>query len=155
VSAPGVSLPYSWTITAGSLPPGLLLNTLTGVVSGTPTAAGTYSFTVQVNTMGGGTVTEGPSITINLAPAITTTSLPTGKVGISYSGALAASDGTSPYTWSVSAGSLPAGLSLNSSSGTISGTPTAAGTYSFTSAVTDSVGSTATETLSIMINTTT
>jgi hypothetical protein len=95
------------------------------------------------NNGGGGTPT--PSGT---APTITTTSLPNGLVGASYSASLSAS-GTTPITWSIQSGSLPAGLSL-SSSGTISGTPTATGSSSFTVRATNSVGS-ATRSFSINI----
>ncbi|MBI5399600.1 hypothetical protein HZB07_03175, partial [Candidatus Saganbacteria bacterium] len=77
------------------------------------------------------------TLTVNLtvnppaAPTITTSSLPSGTVGIAYSQALAATGGTTPYTWSISAGTLPAGLTL-SSAGVISGSPTTAQTASFT-----------------------
>src|SRR5208283_4784413 len=98
------------------------------------------------------TATQALSITINAALTITTTSLPGGEAGVGYSQTLAASGGTTPYTWSVSAGTLPAGLSL-SSAGVISGTPTTAGTSSFTVQVADSAGGKATQALSITINT--
>jgi len=81
---------------------------------------------------------------------VTTTSLPSGTVGTAYSATLSASGGTPPYTWSVSAGSVPPGLSLLQS-GTISGTPTTSGTFSFTVKVTDSTGTSATADLSITI----
>lgn len=87
----------------------------------------------------------------NTAPlTITTTSLPNGTVGTAYSATLAATGGTPPYTWTES-GTLPAGLTL-SSSGTISGTPTAAGTSSFTIQVKDSASGTASAGLSITVN---
>ncbi|WP_087065848.1 S-layer homology domain-containing protein [Intestinibacillus massiliensis] len=84
------------------------------------------------------------------APTITTTSLPDGTIGTAYSQALAATSGTA-ITWSVASGSLPAGLSLNGSTGVISGTPTAAGTSSFTVKAENSAGS-ATKALSITIS---
>jgi len=71
-------------------------------------------------------------------PNITTTSLPDGTVSIAYSQTLTATGGTTPYTWIISSGSLPAGLSLNSSTGEISGTPTSTGTSNFTVKVVDS-----------------
>ena len=70
-------------------------------------------------------------------PNITTTSLPQGTVGVAYSATLMASGGKKPYTWSISAGSLPAGLVLNASTGVISGMPTGSGTFNFTVKVTD------------------
>ena len=81
---------------------------------------------------------------------ITTPSLPGGKVGIAYSQSLAAGGGTPPYLWSISAGTLPAGLAL-SPTGQISGTPAAAGAANFTVKVTDSSSASATKALSISI----
>jgi len=83
------------------------------------------------------------------APAITTTSLPGGTVGVAYSQTLAAT-GTTPITWSISAGSLPAGLSLNATTGVISGNPTTAGTSNFTVKATNGTGD-ATKALSITV----
>jgi mRNA-degrading endonuclease toxin of MazEF toxin-antitoxin module len=74
------------------------------------------------------------------APIITTASLPDAMNGTAYSQTLAASSGTLPYTWSITVGSLPAGLSLTASTGRISGTPTVNGTSTFTVRVTDSAG---------------
>ncbi|HRJ52820.1 MAG TPA: cellulase family glycosylhydrolase [Candidatus Thiothrix moscowensis] len=82
---------------------------------------------------------------------ITTTSLTAGTAGTAYSAQASASGGTSPYTWSLAAGSLPTGLSL-STAGIISGTPTTAGTASFSVKVTDSKGLSDTQTLSLTIN---
>jgi hypothetical protein len=84
---------------------------------------------------------------------ITTTSLPGATVGTAYNQTLAASSGTAPYSWSISAGALPAGLSLNATTGVISGPPTAAGTANFTVMVTDSSSpaGTATRALSITV----
>jgi hypothetical protein len=100
------------------------------------------------------TATKSLSITISTPLAITTTSLPNGFVGVAYSQTVAATGGTTPYTWTISVGSLPSGLSLNSSTGTISGSPTAAGTSSFTIQVTDSASpthNTVTQALSITV----
>jgi hypothetical protein len=84
-------------------------------------------------------------------PSITTASLPNGTVGQSYSGSVAATGGTTPYTWSATG--LPAGLSLDSSSGAISGIPTASGTSTVTVTVTDANGLTDSATLSLMVAT--
>ena len=147
LSASGGTTPYSWSVTSGSLPAGLSLGS-GGTISGTPTSAGTSTFTVQVS--GGGTATKSLSITVNPASLqVTTSSLPAGTVGTAYSQSLSASGGTTPYSWSVTSGSLPAGLSLGSG-GTISGTPTSAGTSTFTVQV--SGGGTATKSLSVTVN---
>ena len=71
--------------------------------------------------------------------SIATNTLPNGKVGTAYSKTMAANSGTAPYTWTIIAGALPAGVSL-SSSGVISGTPTTAGTASVTLQATDANG---------------
>lgn len=89
----------------------------------------------------------------NIAPlAVTTSSLPAATVGSFYSRTLTASGGVGPYSWSISSGAFPAGLSLNSASGTISGTPTASGKSSFTVRVTDSRGVTAVKSLSLTVS---
>ena len=154
VQASGGTTPYSWSVSAGSLPAGLSLGASTGVISGTPTTAGTASFTVQVKDSLNKTATKALTITVAAAPqppSVTTTSLPSGTAGTSYSTTLQASGGTTPYSWSLSAGSLPAGLSLVTSTGVISGTPTTAGTASFTVKVTDGVNNTGTKALSITV----
>ncbi len=89
--------------------------------------------------------------------AVTTTSVPGGDVGVAYSTTLAATGGTSPYTWAVDPATLPAGLSLNASTGVISGTPSATGASNFTVTVTDSTSPTpmvVTQPLQITISTT-
>ena len=95
------------------------------------------------------------SITVQGAPVISTTSLPSGNQGTPYSGTVSATGGVSPFTWSVSSGSLPPGLSLGASttsSVTITGTPSTQGTFNFTIKVTDSSGAFGTQPLSIAIN---
>ena len=130
----------TWTVTTGTLPAGLTLNA-DGTITGTPTTTGTSDFTVQASAGDNITAAKALRITVEAAQAIniTTTSLPDGRVGASYTATLAAS--VSGITWSVSSGSLPAGLTLNASTGTISGTPTTAGTSTFTVRAANSSGS--------------
>ena len=128
------------------MPTGLTLSA-TGVISGAPTTAGAFNFSVQA-TNSKGSDTKALSMTITAAPAITTTTLPAGITGTSYSQTLTAT-GTAPINWSLASGNLPTGLNL-SAAGAISGTPTEAGTFNFTVQATNSAGSD-TKTLSIMI----
>ena len=139
--ASGGSPPYRWSLSSGALPAGLSLDSTTGTISGTPSAAGTYNFTVRVTDSAQGTATKAFVLTVAQVvqnPTIQTASpLPAAMVGVSYSVTLAATGGTTPYRWSLTSGSLPPGLSLASTTGVISGTPTAAGSYNFTVQVTD------------------
>jgi hypothetical protein len=145
---------YVWSVATGSTLPGGLTLSAAGVLSGTPTTTGTPSFTVSVtdsvsNPAGSATL----SMTIKPAVSVTTsTPLPTGYVGSSYSQTLAATGGAgTPYTWTVTAGStLPAGLTL-STAGVLSGTPTTTGTPSFSVTATDSVSNTGVATLGLTI----
>jgi len=154
----GGTTPYTWSISSGALPGGLSLGQSNGVISGTPTTSGQFTFTAMVTDSTSPTpqtATQSFSFTIAAAssqpPSVTTTSLPGGTVGSAYSATLGATGGTIPYTWSISAGTLPAGLNLTASSGVISGTPTSAGNSSFTVRVKDAKNNTATKTLSISI----
>ncbi|MEK7866544.1 MAG: Ig domain-containing protein, partial [Planctomycetota bacterium] len=153
LAASGGTPPYTWSLSAGSLPTGLTLAASTGLISGTPTATGAFSFTARVTDANSLSATRALSITIDAATLnITTTSLPNGQVGAAYSRTLAATGGTTPYTWSLSSGSLPTGLALNASTGAITGTPTATGTSSFTVRANDSASRSDTQALSITID---
>jgi len=151
LAATGGAAPYTWSISSGSLPSGLALNAGTGEISGTPTSTGTTSFTVRVTDSVSATATRSLSITVAAAVSVTTATLPNGAVGTSYSQTVAATGGTGSYTWAITSGSLPGGLTLTASSGRISGTPNSAGTFSFTIRATDTAGRTATKDLSITI----
>jgi hypothetical protein len=138
--------PFAWSIARGALPAGITLNSTTGALSGTPTTPGTFTFTVSV-TGGGQTATQ--SLTITVAPIITTATLPNATVGTPYSQTLTAG-GSGTFTWSVSTGALPAGITLNSTTGALSGTPTTPGTFTFTVSVTGG-GQTATQSFTITV----
>ena len=147
----GGTSPFTWSVSAGTLPAGLTLGASTGLLSGTPTAAGTYSFTVKVTDHAGLTATEPVTLTVIAGPSLSFPAPPAGWTHTVYSDTLTVTGGTSPYTWSVSSGSLPAGISL-SADGNLTGTPTATGTYSFTVKVTDATGQSATQATSISIS---
>nr|WP_211162536.1 putative Ig domain-containing protein [Aeromonas sp. DNRA1] len=240
VTATGGSTPYTYAITAGSLPAGLSLNTSSGVISGTPSASGTGNFTVTATDANSATGSQAYSLVINGLPpvanavsttvaanssanpitlnitggaassvavasaashgtatasgtsitytptagyagsdsftytatnasgtsspatvtitvstptlAITPTTLPDGTQGTAYNQTVTAAAGSAPYTYAITAGSLPAGLSLNTSSGVISGTPSASGTFNLTLTATDANSATGSQAYSLVIN---
>ncbi len=138
LSASGGAAPYSWSLTSGSLP-GLSLAS-DGTLSGTPTSAGTFRFAVQLTDYSNPAQKASAALSLTVGPAalaVSASSLPDATAGSAYSQDLSASGGTKPYSWSLTSGTLPAGLSL-ARNGTISGTPTAAGTSAFTVQATDS-----------------
>lgn len=142
IASGGIS-PYTYAVTAGALPTGLTLST--GIISGTPTAGGTFNFTVTAtgsSTGAGLPHTGSQAYALVIAPPtvnLPATGLANGTQGAAYSATLnPASGGISPYTYAVTAGSLPAGVTLNGANGTLSGTPSASGTFNFSVTATDS-----------------
>ena len=148
LAAAGGTPPYTWALTAGALPAALTLSTA-GTITGAPTATGTFQFTATVTDSASGKASQQFTLIVAGGLAITTTTLPGGKVGTSYSQTLTATGGTPPYTFATSAGSLPPGITLTGA--VLSGMPTKTGSYTFTIQVTDSVSATATEQLTIAI----
>ena len=142
---------FNWTIISGTLPSGLSLNPA-GIITGTPTATSSASFTVQaVDNIG--RVTTYP-LTLNVNPSallITTDMLPTGTIGTSYNSLLTSTGGLASYDWTLSSGILPAGLTLDSN-GRIQGTPTVAGIYPLTFTLRDAEGVTTNRTLTLTVN---
>ncbi|MFW5471882.1 beta strand repeat-containing protein [Knoellia sp. CPCC 206450] len=155
LAASGGATPYTWSLASGTLPAGLALAPSTGLISGTPTTAETKTFTVQVKDAGGLTATKSLTITVSPAPPgpqITTTTLTNATVGSGYDVAITATGGTTPYTWSVTSGTLPTGLSLGASTGRITGTPTSTGTSFFTVQVRDATAKVDAQPLSIIVD---
>ena len=154
--------PYLWSLVAGSVPDGMqfagdsLRLMQTTAVIGRPTTVQTTSFTVQVRDQSGNTARRSFTLTVDPARRLVITNgsdvLSPGQVGVSYAIGVFADGGVPPYRWSVAAGQLPPGLSLTTSSGRITGTPTAAGTFAFTLRVTDQGGQQASRQFSITIS---
>ncbi|MBX7222264.1 MAG: putative Ig domain-containing protein [Blastocatellia bacterium] len=150
VTATGGTGPYNYAVTAGALPGGLSLNAGTGVVSGTPNTANTFSFTIEATDANGCKGNRSYSVTIanggggggcqNTTILVNPQTLSNGTVGIAYNQAVSAVGGAGSYTFAVTAGVLPGGLTLNASTGVISGTPNAANVWPFTIEATDSNG---------------
>jgi putative Ig domain-containing protein len=138
LTAAGGKTPYSWSLAGGSLPAGLTLYA-SGKITGTPTVVGTSTFTVKVTDSSAPKNTATHTVTITVVPmAITTASLPDGLVQKAYSSqTLKAAGGKGTLAWSIGSGSLPTGMKI-SPSGTISGTPTVTGSFTFTVKVVDS-----------------
>ncbi|GAA1015996.1 hypothetical protein Aple_011310 [Acrocarpospora pleiomorpha] len=133
----GGTAPFVWSVSSGTLPPGLTLNSATGLLSGTPTTAGGYPFTVKITDSGNQADTRAVTLVVVASPTLNFPAPPGGQVGVPYNDQLTVSGGTAPFVWSVSSGTLPPGLTLNSATGLLSGTPTTAGSYPFTVRVTD------------------
>ena len=152
VSSNGVA-PFVFTISSGSLPAGLSLNSATGAITGTPTAAGAYAFDIRATDANGdfndepysGIVNAGVDLGGTITPATFAISETT-----AFTGTLVSSNGVAPLTWAVTLGSLPGGLTLDPSTGVVSGTPTDAGgvAWTFDVRMTDSTGDFNDETIS-------
>ena len=159
----GGAAPYTWSVAAGQLPPGLTLRTTAGPrdanneLAGTPTTAGTFTFTMRLTDYAGQQATQQFTLTVD-PPLQITTPLATGTVGVPYRHDLIAQGGAPPYSWSVvnNINELPPGLTLDTTApdynNVVTGTPTQAGTFTFPMQVQDSQGNMASGTVTITIN---
>jgi large repetitive protein len=164
LEAEGGQSPYRWSLLSNRLPQGLRLNP-SGSVSGTPSAAGVYTFTLRATDSsespisaaqvyqlkivppdsaggGGGAAPSGASAEVEAprGPALQLTSaqLPDGQVSEAYSAAITVTGGLQPYAWTIASGALPSGLTLDPAHGQIQGAAAATGTFSFVVEVSDS-----------------
>jgi large repetitive protein len=154
MAAMGGAPAYAWSISSGALPDGVGLNSSTGVISGTPASAGTFSFQLAVTDQAKSQVTGAFTLAVTSPLSISTASpLPAGGIGAAYSTTLSATGGATPYTWSISsqAGSLPPGVTLDAVSGHLAGTPASIGSYGFQAIVTDAAGRTASKAFTLSI----
>jgi large repetitive protein len=156
LSATGGTAPLTWSM-VGSLPAGLTFNPANGVISGTPTTAGSVGFSAQILDSSDVPYTAKAPETIAISTSVAHLDMisgnpPAGTVGTAYSTTLGASGGTTPYSFSVTSGSLPSGLTIAAASGVISGTPTVSGTSVFTGQVEDASSAKASASFSITIN---
>ncbi len=151
LAATGGTSPYTWA-KVGTWPTWLDLDASTGKLSGTPTTPGTSTFTVKVTDSASPAATATKSFTLTVSDLAidTAATLPAAAVSVPYTETLLASGGTSPYTWALSSGTLPAPLTL-SAAGVLSGTPTAAGTFTFSIKATDSASPAASVTKSFSL----
>jgi aldose sugar dehydrogenase len=141
--------PLSVALVTGVLPPGL--NPIGETIAGTLTLVKGSRFTLRVTDDLGALLTQRFNISVVGAVNIGNQSLPTGRVGRSYSARLSARSGKKPYTWSLAAGSLPSGLSLDSTTGRITGTPLSLGDTNLTVQVIDALGGVAQKALTLSI----
>lgn len=147
ITASGGAAPYTFTVTSGTLPTGLTL-TPAGLLAGTPTTTGTFTFTVRGTDLNGCFGSIAYTIVIVAAPVpppgcppitLAPPTLPNGSVGVAYSQQITASGGTAPYSFGVTSGTLPTGLTLTAG-GLLAGTPTATGSFTVTIRGTDANG---------------
>jgi hypothetical protein len=149
--ATGGTSPYRWSV-AGSLPPGLDFSADMLTLTGTPQTPGTFTFSLQVSDASQQTASR--SLTLVVAPASLTVTasreLPDGALNAPYSASLSAVGGAPPYTWS--AAGLPEGLRIDTATGTIGGTPAAAGTFAIAITISDSALSHVSDRFTLKIN---
>jgi hypothetical protein len=152
VSATGGVPPYAWSTISGSLPPGLTLDPSNGQIVGRPVTAGAFQFTVQATDNAGAQATAALSISIAQGLSIPNCPTPVGAVGQAYSAALVALGGAQPYAWTITSGTLPTGLTLDSGNSLISGTPTDPGAFTYVLQVADKASSNSTRACSLQIS---
>lgn len=147
----GGAAPFSWTVARGSLPAGLVLDPATGAISGTPTAAGTSTFTLSVSEAAGTSASVEMTLTVAPKLQIATTKLALAQRGATYRERLVSRGGVAPVRWRFVRGSMPRGIRLDTRTGTLTGVPRRRGRYQLTLRASDSLGVLATRTLVLVV----
>ncbi|SCF19567.1 Putative Ig domain-containing protein [Micromonospora haikouensis] len=143
--------PWTFSITFGALPPGLTINPNTGTIAGIPTTAGSFAFVVRAVGSTGEIGSRLIIITVTPAPNIVIPAVPLGEVNAPYALRPTVVGGVAPYSWAISAGVLPPGLTLDPTTGAITGRPTTAIISAVDLRVTDAAGLTDTQQIRITI----
>lgn len=148
----GGTAPYVYTVVSGTLPPGLTIDPITGILSGTPTTVGNYTFAVSVSDSAAANIIRVFSVFIGDPAIIIAPPSPnTGTIGSAYTSSITASGGTAPYSFGIVGGAPPPGL-LMDALGNITGTPSVSGIYTITFQVTDITGITNQESVTYTIS---
>ena len=148
----GVGGAATWSLVSGQLPPGLTFNNLLGTVAGTPSVAGTYTFSIRGAVGDGRSKTQTYTIAVRDRLTLAAPTVPAAEVGVPMAALRAtAAGGSGTNAWKLE-GTLPRGVSFDAATGTIAGTPAAAGTFALTLSVTDSEGRTASTPISLAVS---
>jgi trimeric autotransporter adhesin len=151
LTAAGGTAPYTWSIGYGTLPAGITLDPATGELCGTPTAAGTFAFTIRVTDAAGQAATRASSLLVVAGLALSSGAPAAAEFGTAYCHEFTVTGGAAPHEWELTDGDLPDGISLDPVAGVLSGTPAAAGTYGFTVRVRDGKDRTAAQATSLTV----
>jgi large repetitive protein len=136
----GGSGSYTWSVTSGSLPPGLTLDPAKGTIAGTPTVAGSFRFVLTASDTEGRKTSANSALSVAARLAVTTSRLRPATEGSPYRAALRTAGGVKPLKWKVVGGKLPSGVKLSPTLGTLTGAPKQAGTYRVTVEARDALG---------------
>ena len=132
--------PYAWAFRSGTRPPGVTISA--GTLRGTPTVAGTYAIDVVARDSAGNTATTRLKLVVNTRLKLPLQGLAPAEVGSAYSARIETTGGAAPFTYTLAAGALPAGMTLNAKTGVLAGKPRVRGRYTFAVAVVDRLGGT-------------
>ena len=151
IRAAGGQAPLAWSITSGSLPRGLALNTATGAITGIPRAAGSSAVRFAVTDAAGQSVSVATTFRIAARVAVATRQLPAAITGKPYLARFRAAGGLAPTQWRIVRGSLPRGIKLNARTGYLTGVARRTGTYRVVIQVTDRLGARSTRSFSLSV----